>query len=106
MKIIDILRNQESLDVSFLNAVLLKLSDCLMSWVSLFVICKLDEVIVPFPDCHWIFVKKPLRKHLSRIGLACVFLLLFPKAILASESWDAARCADPCSSHYCKLLSI
>ena len=105
MKIIDILCDQESLDVSFLYAVLLELSDCLMSCVGLFVICKLDKVVVPLPDCHWVFVKEPSRKHFSRIGLTCVFLLLFPKAILASESWDAARCADPCSSHYGKLLS-
>lgn len=100
MKIIDVLCDQKSLDVSFLNAVLLELGDRFVPCVGFLVICKLNEVIVPLPDGHGVLVEETLGENLSRVRLTSIFLLFLPKAVLASESWDAARCTNSCPSHY------
>ena len=58
MQIVNVLSYEHRLHVWLLQAVLLELGDRCVSQIDLLVSCKLDKVVVPFPNSHWVLIEE------------------------------------------------
>ena len=70
-----------------------------MTGIDFFASCKFDEVIVPLPVGHGVLVEENTSTYFCRVIFVQISFGLLPEAILASESWNAACCADSSTSH-------
>ena len=105
MKIIDVLSDEERLQIRFLLAELLELGDCLVPGVRRLALSKLNKVIVPLSDSHGVLREELVGKDFSWVRFPSIALLFLPEAVLASESWDAARCANPSPGQDSEILT-
>ena len=107
MQIVNVLRDQHRLHVGLFGAVFLKLDDCFVTWIALFVTGEFEKIVVPLPDGHWIDVKKGPSADVTRIGLTAVALLCTaPEALVPPKSWNTTGCADPSTRQNRDLFAI
>ena len=104
MEVINVLSDQYGIHVLRLTAVLLQLSDGLMTLISSLSFSKFHEVQMPLPYSFWVLSKELQSQYLSRICLICISLGFLPETILTSERGNTARSAQPSSSQNCDLL--
>ena len=105
MEVVDVLSDKDWFHICLLHTILLKLGNCFVTCVHLFVSCKLDKIPVPLPVGHWVLIEKRASQNLGRVIFVKVPLALLPEAILTTEGRDATCCADACSRHHSDLLA-
>ena len=106
VQIVNILSHKHRLHVLLLQTELLELSDCTVTFVDLLFFCKLDEIVVPLPYCHWILLEEISREKVHWVRLPEILLCIFPEAIVAPECWDTAcRAYSSSCEHHNTLTS-
>ena len=106
MQIVNILSHKHRLHVLLLQTEFLELCDRTVTVVDMFVLCKLDEIVVPLPDCHWIPLKEVSRENFFGIRLTEILLCFFPEAVVAPECWNSAcRAYSSSCEHHNTLTS-
>ena len=106
MEVINVLSDQNWIHIWALCTVFLELCDRFVPCIYLLTWGKLYEIVVPFPIGHWVLVEKGSSQDFFWVIFVQIPLGLFPKAILAPESWDSACSTYTCTCQYGDLLAL
>lgn len=95
VEVINVLGDEKVIEATLGGTMLLKLNNGLVTRICLLVLRQLDEIVVPFPDRHRVLSEEVLSQDLHGVRLTAIPFSILPEAVLSTESWYTACCADP-----------